>query len=271
MDETAEQRAARLKKEKEEADKKNKEASGGGNTGGNNAGSGGNNNKGGSGGNNKGSSRSSDRKSIFGTLTKAQIEKISFDPEGLSVMNTVQAERLLNILKKTHKVNAEQAMEALINLALYCHQNGSSPFMKAVGNSTISGCSLSDLIGCIREADCSLRQCNAYFANVVYDWSKENNVAPSNYRQDGFTEDTKFASFDFFHGVGHSAALVPEGGCKHVPTDKEIHAANVSRMRKITNANISKGNAILNIGEITGGREGSKSKMTLRNEFQTEI
>ncbi|AAW50962.1 capsid protein [Banana virus X] len=210
-------------------------------------------------------------KNPLGSITKEAIKELKLEPESLNVMDSVQATSLVNILKRNYKTDEKTIQIALIELAAYCHSNGSSPFLEPAGESKIPGCSLSDLVASIKESKCSLRQCNAFFANIIYDWSIENLVAPANWRSSGFHEDTKYAAFDFFHGVGHPNALVPEGGCKYTPPDKEIHAANISRQHKIIDANISKGNSILNIGEVTGGREGVRSKLLLRNEFQTEV
>lgn len=68
----------------------------------------------------------------------------------------------------------------------------------------------------------------------------------------GYTEETKYAAFDFFDGVTNSAALEPPTGLARMPSDKELSANQTNKYVSLVRARQS--GFVSTAAEITHGR-----------------
>uniref|UniRef100_A0AAU7L2G2 Capsid protein n=1 Tax=Hibiscus chlorotic speck associated virus 2 TaxID=3143943 RepID=A0AAU7L2G2_9VIRU len=152
-----------------------------------------------------------------------------------------------------------------LEIAMHCADSGSSPKTQLKGMSKfVPGKCFDDLVGCIREV-CTLRSFCAYYAQFVWNIMISNNQAPSNYIKKGYKEESKFAAFDFFHGVKSRASKKPRNGLVREPSLVEIIANRTNSMVLISRTTEFKDvNASTEI-EITGGRIGPAPKLMVRN------
>jgi len=100
------------------------------------------------------------------------------------------------------------------------------------------------------KAQCTIRQFCAYYAPVVFDGLVRRGRAPANWARKGYTEDTKYAAFDFFHGVTHPNSLQPANGLIRQPTNAElaiqqtnaaVHIVRARRQAASTNVELTGG------------------------------
>uniref|UniRef100_A0AAU7L2H8 Capsid protein n=1 Tax=Hibiscus chlorotic speck associated virus 1 TaxID=3143942 RepID=A0AAU7L2H8_9VIRU len=162
-------------------------------------------------------------------------------------------------------VQANNLEKLSLEIAIHCADSGSSPKTQLKGVSKfVPGRCFDDLVGCIREV-CTLRSFCAFYAQYVWNIMISNNQAPSNYIKKGYKEESKFAAFDFFHGVKSRASKKPKNGIIREPSLVEIIANRTNSMVLISRTTEFKDvNASTEI-EITGGRIGPTPKLMVRN------
>uniref|UniRef100_A0AAU7L313 Capsid protein n=1 Tax=Hibiscus chlorotic speck associated virus 3 TaxID=3143944 RepID=A0AAU7L313_9VIRU len=152
-----------------------------------------------------------------------------------------------------------------LEIAIHCADSGASPKTQLKGVSKFaSGRCFEDLLGVIRDV-CTLRSFCAYYAKYVWNIMLSNQQAPSNYIKKGFKEDTKYAAFDFFHGVKSRASKDPPSGLVREPSLAEIIASRTNSMVLISRTTEFRDTNASTEVEITGGRFGPPPKLTVRN------
>ena len=116
----------------------------------------------------------------------------------------------------------------LIDFAIACAHQGSSAYTHYEG-STSKDVKYNAIAETIKE-HCTVRQFAMYFAKIVWNFMLDHHSPPANWARKGFTDQTKYAAFDFFNGVTHSAALPPVNGLTRQPTleETQAHAINAS-------------------------------------------
>lgn len=114
-------------------------------------------------------------------------------------------------------------------LVMACRDQGSS------FRGTLEGCAdandyhFSDAARVVRRY-CTLRQLCMFYAPAVWNYSVDNDDPPANWIRAGYTYETRFAAFDFFRGVTHSAAITLPTGLSRPPTTDELRANSANAM-----------------------------------------
>lgn len=120
-----------------------------------------------------------------------------------------------------------------------------------------------ELANIITSNGVTLRQYARRFAKIAYENMRRNNRPPSNWFKKGYTEETKFAAFDFFTGVKLNEACEPEGGATFEPTIEEfkVHQANAS----INNYRRGGSSTSSTYIEVAGGKHCSNSALAINS------
>lgn len=151
------------------------------------------------------------------------LQLLNFEVTANAVASRETVTAILNDLKaKSQAANSSD----LVSLAWACYHNGAS---RLASLSSVSPCGVSHAaMKDIAEVHGTLRQLCMFYAKVIYDLARRRNIPPANWSAKGFTEETRFAAFDFFNGVLSPAAIEPEGGMKYRPTpaEQKAHATN---------------------------------------------
>lgn len=136
------------------------------------------------------------------------------------------ADTLNNILADLTKKHTNAGVPDLVSLAWSCYHNGSSRYTTLDTHSpnNVHLAEIKDIV----ESHCTLRQFCTYYSKICYNMGRSAQKPPANWAAKGFSEDTKYAAYDFFNGVLNPAAPPPKSGMKFKPTEAEIkaHAVN---------------------------------------------
>jgi hypothetical protein len=118
---------------------------------------------------------------------------------------------------------AGDVRDYMFALVKACHDQGSSQFANLQGSA--DGNSLPFTVGArIVKKHCTLRQFCMFYAPAVWNFSLDHDSPPANWLKLGYKPEVKFAAFDFFNGVTHSAALKLPTGLVRPPTVDEMEA-----------------------------------------------
>ncbi|BAG06158.1 coat protein [Phaius virus X] len=110
---------------------------------------------------------------------------------------------------------------------------------------------LSAIGGIIRNVTTLRRFCR-YYAKFVWNYRVANALPPANWAELEFTEETKYAAFDFFDGVTNVAALDPPNGLVRNPSEREFQASRINRYAAI--ARVASSGFTTTAAEVTKGR-----------------
>ncbi|DAC85617.1 TPA_asm: coat protein [Date palm-associated virus A] len=197
--------------------------------------------------------------------SQEELAKFKIDLTTNKVARTDQINEISEELKAKSKLDDVTIFLIFLEVAMYCYHNGSSPQLKLEGASTVDSSILrEELAGIIRRV-CSLRQFCAFFAKFIWNIAHKKEIPPNNWADKGLTNETKYAAFDFFHGVLSGSSLEPPGGLIVQPRVEEIIANNTLKMVMIHRQVSKQATNALTIGEVTGGRIGPKKELGLRN------
>jgi hypothetical protein len=127
--------------------------------------------------------------------------------------------------------------------------------------STSDGKTAFGLVASVIKNTCTVRQFCSYYAKLVYVWYKANRP-PANWARKGYTDEAKYAAFDFFDGVVHPAALSPASG-DPAPSVPEIIANQANRRVVIFRSNQATGGTVSTLVELTGGRASTTGTVRL--------
>jgi hypothetical protein len=130
---------------------------------------------------------------------------------------------------------------------------GSTPSNPAITRQT--------LVRQLDKVNLTPRQFCMFFAKVVWNLLIHTNTPPAGWAKLGYTEDTKFAAFDFFDGVFSPAALDPADGLIRHPNQREMQAHSTAKFGALARQRISNGNFVSTLGEVTRGRVGGVNSM----------
>nr|AEM23894.1 coat protein [Nerine virus X] len=110
---------------------------------------------------------------------------------------------------------------------------------------------------------CTLRQFCMYFAPVVWNMMILTDQPPANWSKLNYRESERFAAFDFFDGVTHTAALHPIGGLIRPPSEAERVANAAQKGLHIYKAAQQKNQLTSTAVEFTRAQVGSAPSLTL--------
>nr|QQG34574.1 CP [Phyllanthus potexvirus 1] len=161
-------------------------------------------------------------------------------------------------------VPADQLFAAAFDLARHCADIGSSGQAELVGNSEpFPTVKRTELAAIIKRECKSLRQFCAYFAKFVWNDLIRTDTPPAGWERGGFRFEERFAGFDFFHGVNHTASLTPQEGIIRAPSELETRAAATNSFVAIARATKGKSDKLTTAVEVTHG--------TFSGSYQAEL
>jgi hypothetical protein len=152
-------------------------------------------------------------------------------------------------------------------LAVNCANQGSSAKVNLVGTTgktaTTHDIHLTDLAQVVRTV-CTLRQFCMAYAKLVWNYFTMHGIAPANYVRFGFSEETKYAGFDFFDGVTNDAAIAPRNKTLfRQPTRAEMIVSEASKQVRVHRDLQRQANVSTGLVELTAGRSHETSKPLL--------
>ncbi|ASJ78782.1 coat protein [Vanilla latent virus] len=157
-----------------------------------------------------------------------------------AIMPTIAANKVATrpmitaILTQVRGQHASATATDLVELAINCMHNGSSR-LTMVDGATSKSIPFTTIVDAIKQ-QCTLRQFCMYYAKVCYNIARERKIPPANWLAKGYSEDTKYAAFDFFAGVMNPASPSPPGGMKYTPSPAEMAASAVNGQMAILEA-----------------------------------
>lgn len=188
-------------------------------------------------------------------FTSTVIEAVQSTEETDNIMSDAEFDKVLEGVKEENKLEGDAARKAFIDLIYYCGNNSSSYLFQPAGQ--MEGCEVTRtaLTATIRRV-VTLRAFCAFFARVYWNNRVKFNNPPSNWQEHGVTFETRFAGFDFFHGVLSSASLQVD--LVRLPSAAEVQASRSVKQMKMYHESMSKGLNTVTFGEVTSGRQGIK-------------
>lgn len=116
--------------------------------------------------------------------------------------------------------------EFLLAYLLACADQGTAGAAQLAGeNQGVPFTALSSQI----KRRATVRQFAMFYAKVTWNALLEAQRPPANWQKRGYTPNTRFAAFDFFHGVRAGAALEPAEGLRREPSEDEVAANQANR------------------------------------------
>lgn len=145
-----------------------------------------------------------------------------------AVASSVQMNKIFDALDA--KVGADASQKLAFALALACKDQGSSSYVQIAGDFEFGGQSLplQAAVVIVQEC-CTLRQFCMFYAKHVWNYMLQERDPPAYWAAKGFTEQNKYAGFDFFNGVTNQHSLAPESGLLRQPTSDELQASHLNR------------------------------------------
>ncbi|QVY47454.1 coat protein [Agapanthus carlavirus B] len=161
-------------------------------------------------------------------------------------------------------VPMEHVTRVLWDISVYCASAGSSDKMDPSGVIEFRGGSImrDSVVATIKQYTTLRKLCRAY-APIVWNHMLVNEQPPANWQAKGFTENTKYAAFDFFDYVKNPASIKPLEGLIRSPTQEE-EIANATHRQLAIDRNSRNDRYANNCIEVTGGLYGCTKKRTLR-------
>ncbi|ASJ78786.1 coat protein [Vanilla virus X] len=138
------------------------------------------------------------------------------------------------------------------DVARHCADVGSSPSVILRGK-TPFGVERRQIAGIIT-GHCTLRQFCMFYAKIVWNIMLLSDTPPANWQAQNYRVEDRFAAFDFFTGVSHTAALNPKSGLLRAPTPEEILANQTNARVSIFRARAQQNNKATTAVEVTGGQ-----------------
>nr|ABF74754.1 coat protein [Paris polyphylla virus X] len=183
-----------------------------------------------------------------------EVLKLIYSPTTATVATPAEIITIAKVWVDVDKVPANLVPSACWDLARAFADIGASSKSELNGDTpALAGLSRRKLAQSIR-AICSIRQFCMYFASIVWNILIDTGTPPASWVRLGYTEETRFAAFDFFEGVGHPAALMPAEGLIREPSALERTAHATNKRVALHRDRAARGNAVSDAVEITQGR-----------------
>nr|QQG34579.1 CP [Ferula potexvirus 1] len=161
---------------------------------------------------------------------------------------------------KTATINVEQVAVGFWDIARHCADVGSTSTVRLTGICEPLKEERQLIAGFIRSV-CTLRQFCMFYSKIIWNMMLEDKLPPANWQRLGYKEEAKFAAFDFFTGVTHTAALEPAGGLIRQPSPDEIHAHSANAQVAMYRKSIADNNKVTNAVELTKATSGPKIQL----------
>ncbi|AIZ76623.1 coat protein [Elderberry carlavirus B] len=175
-------------------------------------------------------------------------------------------EQLTQIAAKLQALGVPPEEVAIVmwDIVMYCASTSSSQSMDPTGVVEFNGGAITrdSVVATIREYSTLRKVCRAY-APVVWQYMCVTGQPPANWQAMGFSNNTKYAAFDFFDYVKNPACIKPLEGLIRLPT-KEEEIAHATHKQIALDRN-ARNNRFANTStEITGGKFGCDFKRKWR-------
>ncbi|QVY19182.1 coat protein [Clivia carlavirus A] len=162
------------------------------------------------------------------------LQAMQLRPESNSMMT---AEELAAISAKMEGLGLPKTKVAPFfwSVARYCADASSSPYADPKGVFEFEGGALTrDAVFAVIKDHCTVRNFCRYYAPVVWNQMLFTKTPPADWQKKNYTEETKYAAFDFFDYVMNPAAIKPLEGLIRKPTPAEIIAHETNKNIAIT-------------------------------------
>ncbi|WET56766.1 coat protein [Prunus mume chlorotic leaf curl-associated virus] len=153
---------------------------------------------------------------------------------------------------------------AMWDIARYCADAGSSESTEFGGTSSYGGRVTRMEISSVIKKHTTLRRYCGFYAKIIWNIMLSTNMPPSGWLKKGYKENSKFAAFDFFAHVSNNAALEPENGLVRKPTHEELVAYQANKGIALHRTESAQDKNASTTHEVTGGRAGPRSRLTLK-------
>ncbi|AAL05448.1 coat protein [Sugarcane striate mosaic-associated virus] len=173
-------------------------------------------------------SRRGSKSKFVSAVTKEQVRRVvELDIETDKIARDEDLEKVKAAWLAIN-VPSDKIFEVSLEITLSCAHTSTSNKQKFKGKSKFCDILLAEIAGCITKEEVTIRSFCAYWAKYVWNAMHERNEPPLNWVALGYTEQNRFAAFDFFYGVDSPASAEPEGGLL-APTTESMRAANMAR------------------------------------------
>ncbi|QYF50235.1 MAG: putative coat protein [Hainan sediment alphaflexivirus 1] len=187
----------------------------------------------------------------FGPADAKAWADVTYTPTSDSVVDLAQLTTVATLWASLG-IGQAQFFSVAFQIAMTCADAHASSLTVLGGNCTaVPTVPLKAAAGLVKSVT-TLRQFCRYYAKFVWNWRIEHKMPPANWAACGYTEETKYAAFDFFDGVTSTAALDPPTGLVRAPTEKELSASQTVKFVALTKASAS--GFVSNLAEVTKGR-----------------
>ena len=185
----------------------------------------------------------------------ADLKKLQYTTVTSAVATPDQIKAIAKIWVDTLGLKSDQVAMAAWDVARAYADIQASRFSELEGPCPVApDVPRASLVQAMRLSQVTPRQFCMYFAKVVWNILLSTNTPPALWQKLGYTDETKFAAFDFFDGVSNPAALDPVDGLIREPTELERAAHNTAKYVALYRTRAQRGNAIINVAEVTAGR-----------------
>nr|UZP17225.1 coat protein [Daphne virus X] len=187
------------------------------------------------------------------------LQALQYTTTTTAVATPSEIQAICEVWKTSLKVPAEKVPLACWDLARAFADTGASSKSELSGDTpALPNLPRKQLAQAIK-MHCTIRQFCMYFANIVWNILVSTGVPPANWQRLSYKEETKFAAFDFFDGVGNPAALMPKEGLIREPSALEIAAHATGKQVALHRDNARKGKFMTNAVEVTHGTTGAST------------
>ncbi|AYE54586.1 coat protein [Salvia divinorum RNA virus 1] len=162
--------------------------------------------------------------------------------QSISTEKIATAEQIKRVMKALNIVDEKKFSRMAFEFVISCGSKSTSSKSQYAGTFSIDNISYkrSDIAYAITGTGLTVRRFCAAYANLYWNYNIRRNQAPENWRDKNFTDETKFAAFDFFYAVGSNAAIPtePNGDVNLIrnPTKEENEANDAVKWVKIAKA-----------------------------------
>nr|WEC26237.1 coat protein [Nerine potexvirus 1] len=194
--------------------------------------------------------------------TNQDLEALPYVPESNAVATPDQI-LAIAALWKSLGAPANKLGPYAWDLARHCADVQTSSQGKIVGTPPGETKLTRQVLAASVKSICTLRQFCMYFAKVVWNMMILQDNPPANWSKMNYRESERFAAFDFFDGVTHSAALEPQGGLIRPPSEAERVANAAQKGLHIYKAAQQKNQLASTAVEFTRAQIGSTPSLAL--------
>nr|QVN47954.1 coat protein [Apple stem pitting virus] len=197
-------------------------------------------------------------------LDSVGLKNIRYEPQaGVAASN--QKIRAVGVALIGMGIPEHQLTEVGVYLARHCADVGASDESTLLGTFPGSNITLEEVGTTIKQTEgCTLRQYCAFYAKHVWNLMLQAQSPPANWVGKEFKFETRYAAFDFFFGVESTASLEPADGLIRLPTQAERVANATSKEIQMFRIRSMEGTQAVNFGEVTGGKIGPKTVLSIR-------